>query len=187
MNKLVTCLNEMSSNYMDTKVSIVEFPFPHDKAENLEVFKLTFPQVDFTNFEKANFNDGKGTTRFPAGIFYAESQDEVIEAVKCANQAGYKVSPRGRGHSRQGLSSMDGYLVIDMSLMCDPDEFVDTTFDEDEVPWILGGGQRAIGSIKSGAGCTNAVMLAHAGKAFPDGIYVVGDCPSVGIAGKVTF
>eukprot|EP00984_Skeletonema_dohrnii_P023332 scaffold12427_cov78-Skeletonema_dohrnii-CCMP3373.AAC.2 len=154
---------------------------------NLTVFKLTFPQVDFAQFTIANFNAGLGRPRFPAGIFYAESQDEVIEAVNCAREAGYKISPRGRGHSYQGLSSMDGYLVIDMSLMCVPGEFEDTHFDDDEQPsWLLGGGQKAIGSIKSGSGCTNAVMLAYTAEAFPEGIYLIGSCPTVGITGYAT-
>jgi len=148
----------------------------------LEVFKLTFPQIDFEDFTNANFNAGMGQPRFPAGIFYAESQDEVIEAVNCANKAGYKVSPRGRGHSYQGLSSMDGYMVIDMSLMCNPDDFKPEDFEQ---PWLLGGGQIAIGSIKSGSGCTNAVMLAYTADKFPEaGLYNIGSCPSVGITGK---
>ena len=182
---LVDCLTNETTfpSAMDTNVNIVEWfngAFAGQKYPG--VFKLTFPQVDFENFTKANFNAALGQPRFPAGIFYAESQEEVINAVNCARDAGYKVSPRGRGHSYQGLSSMDGYLVIDMSLMCEPEEFVDTYFDDE--PWLLGGGQKAIGSIKSGAGCTNAVMLAYTNGTFPDGIYLIGSCPTVGITGK---
>ena len=169
---------------MEDQVTILEYA----DGTILEVFKLTFPQVDFTNFENANFNAGLGQPRLPAGIFYAEKEEEVIEAVNCARDAGYKISPRGRGYSYQGLSSMDGYLVIDMSLMCNPEDFIDTPFnDTDNDSWILGGEQRVIGSIKSGAGCTNAVMLAHTAVAFPKGIYLIGSCPSVGITGKVSI
>ena len=181
---LVECFKD-DLPFMDTSVTIVEYY--NGTGENVTVFKLTFPQVDFEDFEKANFNAGLGQPRFPAGIFYAESQDEVIKAVKCANKAGYKVSPRGRGHSYQGLSSMDGYMVIDMSLMCNPEEFVPEHFDDDEQPWLLGGGQKAIGSIKSGSGCTNALMLAYTDENFPDGIYNIGSCFSVGITGKYSL
>ena len=115
---LVECFND-DLPFMDTNVTIVEYY--NGTGENVTVFKLTFPQIDFKDFTNANFNAGIGQPRFPAGIFYAESEEEVIKAVKCANKAGYKVSPRGRGHSYQGLGSMDGYMVIDMSLMCNPD------------------------------------------------------------------
>ena len=184
---LVSCLNGTSS-FMDTPVTIIEYPYPKGTDNpfyvNKTVSKLTFPQVDFDDFLEANFNAGLGGPRFPAGIFYAEGQEEVIMAVNCARDAGYKVSPRGRGHSYQGLSSMDGYLVIDLSLMCVPDNFTPTTQNED-YPWLLGGEQKVIGTIKSGSGCTNAVMLAYTAKHFPDdGIYLVGGCPSVGITGK---
>eukprot|EP00984_Skeletonema_dohrnii_P010711 scaffold4199_cov110-Skeletonema_dohrnii-CCMP3373.AAC.4 len=180
---LVSCFNE-ELPYMDTNVTIIEY---YDgQGTDMAVSKLTFPQVDFEKFQKANFNANLGQPRFPAGIFYAESQEEVIKAVDCARKAGYKVSPRGRGHSYQGLSSMDGYLVIDMSLMCVPEDFHVTHFDPDEEPWTLGGGQKALGSIKSGSGCTNAVMLAYTADAFPEGIYVIGSCPTVGITGYAT-
>lgn len=171
---------------MDTPVTIIEYLDGTDNEfhVNKEVYKLTFPQVDFDDFLEANFNAGLGGPRFPAGIFYAEGQEEVIMAVNCARDAGYKVSPRGRGHSYQGLSSMDGYLVIDLSLMCVPDNFTPTTQNED-YPWLLGGEQKVIGTIKSGSGCTNAVMLAYTAEQFPDdGIYLIGSCPSVGITGK---
>jgi len=184
---LVSCLNGTSS-FMDTPVTIIEYPDGTDNpfSVNKTVSKLTFPQVDFDDFTEANFNAGIGGPRFPAGIFYAEGQEEVIMAVNCARDAGYKVSPRGRGHSYQGLSSMDGYLVIDLSLMCVPDNFTPTTQNEDH-PWLLGGEQKVIGTIKSGSGCTNAVMLAYTAKHFPDdGIYLIGGCPSVGITGYAT-
>ena len=178
---LVKCFEE-NLPFMDTKVTIVQYF--NGPGEDLEVFKLTFPQEDFEKLTKANFNAALGQPRFPAGIFYAEDQEEVIKAVNCAREAGYKVSPRGRGHSFQGLSSMDGYMVIDMSLMCNPDspdDFISTHFEQ---PWLLGGGQKAIGSIKTGSGCTNAVMLAYTADEFPEGISNIGSCPSVGITGK---
>lgn len=87
---------------------------------------------------------------------------------------------------------MDGYLVVDMSLMCDPDSFdVKLVDDEDYTgpkTWLLGDDQKVLGSITSGAGCTNAVMLAYTAnvtefKGENGGIYLIGSCPSVGIVG----
>lgn len=86
---------------------------------------------------------------------------------------------------------MDGYLVIDMSLMCNPKKFV-VTPRTGEVGIL---GQKVLGSIKAGAGCTNAVMLSYTAKRgeftedgvneFEDGgIYMIGSCPSVGIIGE---
>ena len=182
-HELVDCLKEEFPSGMETPVTIVEWFNGTRTDDPWTAYKLTFPQEHtYEDFNKANFNAALGQPRLPAGILYAESKDEVIEAVKCANKAGYKVSPRGRGHSYQGLSSMDGYLVIDMSLMCVPEEFIVTHYDDE--PWVLGGGQKAIGSIKSGAGCTNAIMLAYTAETFPDGIFVIGSCPTVGITGK---
>ena len=184
-HELVDCLKREFPSGMDTQVTIVEWfhgPWVDHPINPYAPYKLTFPQENYSYFDYANFNAAHGQPRFPAGIIYAESEDEVIKAVNCAQDAGYKISPRGRGHSYQGLSSMDGYLVIDMSLMCVPEEFVVTHFDDE--PWLLGGDQKAIGSIKSGAGCTNAVMLAYTAEAFPNGIFVIGSCPTVGITGE---
>jgi len=85
---------------------------------------------------------------------------------------------------------MDGYLVIDMSLVCNPEDFIVS----DEVKgrsWILGDDQKLLGSVKSGAGCTNAVMLAYTTRreefaGEKGGVMLIGSCPSVGIAGYAT-
>jgi hypothetical protein len=146
-------------------------------------FKLTFPEdgVDFHFARDTGSYYNRG--RVPAAIVYAESEEDVVKAVKSATDAGYNIAPRGRGHQYQGLSTMDGYVVIDCSLLCDPDSFeIEKNLD---VPWILPN-QRMIGSIKAGAGCTNAVLLGSAHQHFADegGVYQVGTCPSVGIVGK---
>ena len=108
----VDCLNRLCPTWTHTTCHNHRMVHGSWAVTQLKVFKLTFPQVDFEKFTNANFNASQGQPRFPAGILHAESEDEVIKAVNCASKAGYKVSPRGRGHSCQGLSSMDGYLVI---------------------------------------------------------------------------
>ena len=179
---LRSCLEEAFD--ATKRVTIVEYL---GKAPDKEVVKLTFPEKDYGDYIDARFSAGHGVPRFPAGILYAEDEEEVVDAVKCAREAGYKISPRGRGHSYQGLSSMDGYLVIDMSLMCNPSEFVVST-DVKGQSWILGEDQKLLGSIKSGSGCTNAGMLSYVAthpefQGEKGGIFPIGSCPSVGITG----
>ena len=166
------------------KVTIIEYL---GDAPSKKVLKITFPEKNYDDYKEARFSAGAGYPRLPAGIFYAEDKSEVVGAVDCAREAGYKISPRGRGHSYQGLSNMDGYLVIDMSLVCNPENF--TVSEEVKGrPWILGEDQKLLGSIKSGAGCTNAVMLAYTSRreefaGEKGGILLIGGCPSVGITG----
>ena len=195
------------------KVTILEYMGTTPWRPSKEVLKVTFPTnalphfppKNFSDYEEALFSAGWGYPRSPAAIFYAENETEVVTAVNCAREAGYKISPRGRGHSYQGLGNMDGYLVINVSLIChpgdpedpnDPGEFeVRNSIEVKEkynlTSWILGEDQKILGSIKSGAGCTNAVMLAYTSK-HPEfagekgGIMVIGNCPSVGIAGMFT-
>mmetsp|Transcript_23487 Transcript_23487/g.67686 ORF Transcript_23487/g.67686 Transcript_23487/m.67686 type:complete len:726 (-) Transcript_23487:82-2259(-) len=143
--------------------------------------KVTFPEDElYALARRASY--GK---RQPAVVVMAEDEDDVVAAVNCAVGAGYKVSPRGRGHSFQALSTMDGYVVIDCSLLCDPETF---EVSKEGGDWILPG-QKYLGTLTSGSGCTNAVMLAAAHKAFDpaDGaLYAIGTCPSVGIVGYTT-
>ena len=213
--RLRYCLEE-AVGFELKKVTILEYMGTTPWKPSKEVMKITFPQKapplypqkDYDDYEEALFSVGWGFPRYPAGIFYAENETEVVTAVNCAREAGYKISPRGRGHSYQGLGSMDGYLVIDVSLICNPGDPENpenpTNPGEFEVrnsaevkekynltSWILGEDQKILGSIKSGAGCTNAVMLAYTSK-HPEfagekgGIMLVGGCPSVGIAGMFT-
>ena len=178
---LQTCLETSANIDWDKKVTVLEYL---GSASAVEVSKLTFPQKNLAEYEAARFSAGAGIPRWPAGILYAEDETEVVAAVDCARAAGYNVSPRGRGHSFQGLSNMDGYLVIDLSQMCKPEEFELTPRNG---TWLLGEDQKILGSIKAGAGCTNAVMLAYTANQteFEDGgIYLIGSCPSVGITGE---
>jgi len=123
-------------------------------------------------------------SRFPQAIVYVEDVEEVQAALACAVDNGYKVSPRGHNHSYQGLGTMDGYVVIDMTRTCKPDEFVINK--DDQGPHILQG-SKYIGTMKAQAGCTNAIMLAMGDKHFREegGLTLIGSCPSVGITGYV--
>jgi FAD/FMN-containing dehydrogenase len=55
--------------------------------------------------------------RYPALIAHCAGVADVIDAVKFARETGITVAVRGGGHSFPGLSSCDGGLVIDLSLM----------------------------------------------------------------------
>jgi hypothetical protein len=121
--------------------------------------------------------------KMPAAVVYAESTDDVSNAVKCAFHNGYKVSVRGRGHSLQAMGVIDGALTIDTSRMCFPDKFVvDKTAQGDHI-----NDTKYIATIKAGAGCTNAVMLHSVDKHFKANegatMALIGGCTSVGIAG----
>ena len=123
--------------------------------------------------------------KLPAAVVYAKSTDDVKAATKCAYKNGYRVSARGRGHSLQGMGVIDGALTIDMTRMCNPEDFViDRTA---QGPHILPG-SRYVATIKAGPGCTNAVMLHSVHKHFPaeeGAMVLIGSCPSVGITGYV--
>lgn len=174
------CLQKKFPNGRTTKVTIMSSP-----TQVIEVFKITDPR-DGDDFKAAKTST-LGSGRYPAVVIYIESEDEVKHAISCAMLSGYNISPKGRGHHYQGLSNNDGQVVLDMSLMCDPDEF---EIEHEVDDWILKDkGQKRIGSIKAGAGCTNAVMLASTYYNFPGdegGLYLIGQCPSVGIVGFST-
>ena len=108
----------------------------------------------------------------------------MVAAVNCARTNGYKVSPRGRGHDYNGLSTLEDSLVIDMQLNCKLESFETdkTTTGEHILP-----GSRYVGRIKAPSGCTNAVFLAAVYNEFKDdgGMTVIGSCPSVGITGYI--
>ena len=55
--------------------------------------------------------------RYPALVAQCAGVADVIDAVKFARETGITVAVRGGGHSFPGLSSCDGGLVIDLSLM----------------------------------------------------------------------
>ncbi len=122
--------------------------------------------------------------RRPAALVFVEDVDQVKAALACAVDNGYKVSARGGNHSFQGLGSMDGYVVIDMTRTCKPDEFV--IDKEDQGPHILDE-SKYIGTMRGQAGCTNSVMLSQGHKHFghDGGLTIIGGCPSVGITGYV--
>src|SRR5438067_6355623 len=55
--------------------------------------------------------------RFPALIARCAGVSDVIEALRFARRTGLRVAVRGGGHSFPGLSTCDGGLVVDLSLM----------------------------------------------------------------------
>lgn len=137
-------------------------------------------------FDGVAYQEAKTTwtgVRYPAAVVYASTTDEVSLAMNCARVSGYKVSPRGKGHSFGAFSTMDGYLVIDMTRTCKTESIThDDTFQEDH----LIKDSRVIGTLTLPSGCSNALVVAETNKRFPgNAIGLAGSCPSVGITGFI--
>lgn len=101
--------------------------------------------------------------RFPDLIVQAQSVEDVINAVKYANQKKLKISVRAGGHNSTGTSVRDGGMVLDVSALDDIE------IDED----------KQIASIQPGVRSLHLVTAAREkGLSFP-----VPHCPSVGLSG----
>ena len=57
--------------------------------------------------------------RYPDAIIRAQSEQDVISAVKYATDNGLKVSARSSGHNSTGAALRDGGLLIDLALLRD--------------------------------------------------------------------
>ena len=55
--------------------------------------------------------------RYPDTIFRAQSEQDVISAVKYASNNGLKVSTRSSGHNSTGAALQDGGILIDLALL----------------------------------------------------------------------
>eukprot|EP00808_Paulinella_micropora_P000189 g70517.t1 len=110
--------------------------------------------------------------RHPAAVFFAQSEADVVNALKCAIQSGVQPVPRGGGHSYEGLSSMDNSLVIDLASMNDV-----RIISRDEKRGT------AVASVQGGArtGHVWQEIDAQGGYTFNLGMY-----PSVGIGGFIS-
>ncbi len=101
--------------------------------------------------------------RYPAAIALAQSEADVVAAVRHARAHGLKVKARSGGHSWTASSVRDGALLVDLSRM---DE---VTFDA----------ETGIASVQPGArGRDLNRMLAEHDLFFPSG-----HCPTVGLGG----
>jgi len=158
--------------------------FPDSGSQLLgfnQVPKVTFPSEP----DYAKVKHTYGGSMYPAVVIYVEDEDEVIDVLKCAYDNGYQVSARGRGHQYQGLSTMHGHVIIDMSLTCNPDEFV---IDRSSAGNHILPGQKYIATMKAQAGCSTAVITAAVHENFDPvegALSILGGCPSVGLIGFV--
>ena len=57
--------------------------------------------------------------RYPDTIIRAQSEQDVISAVKYATDEGLKVSARSSGHNSTGAALRDGGILIDLALLRD--------------------------------------------------------------------
>ena len=103
---LQTCLEGIVKD--EQEVTVIEY---FGSAPSVNVSKLTFPSKNITEYEASRYAPGRGYSapRWPVGILYAESDQDVVTAVNCAREFGFQISPRGRGHSFQGLSKTTLY------------------------------------------------------------------------------
>jgi FAD/FMN-containing dehydrogenase len=101
--------------------------------------------------------------RYPEAIVLAESEQDVIDAVRYAAEQGLRVKARSGGHSWTASSVRDGALLVDLSRMNE------ITFDPATANATVGPGAR--GRELNG-------LLADHGRFFPSG-----HCPTVGLGG----
>jgi FAD/FMN-containing dehydrogenase len=59
--------------------------------------------------------NGLKPTRRPAVVVLAQSQDDVVKAVRLANEEGLAVGVRTGGHAWGGNAVRDGGLLLDLS------------------------------------------------------------------------
>lgn len=158
--------------------------FPDSGSQLLgynQVPKVTFPSEP----DYAKVKHTYGGSMYPAVVVYVEDDEEVIDVLKCAYDNGFQVSARGRGHQYQGLSTMHGHVIIDMSLTCNPEDF---EIDRNSAGNHILEGQKYIATMKVQAGCTTSVITASVHNEFDPtegALSIIGGCPSVGLVGFV--
>lgn len=76
-------------------------------------------QPDYENLRIAAVWNARKPQRYPAAIAMAESDEDVVAAVKLARARGWKVGARSTGHSWVAPHTRDGALLINLSKMQD--------------------------------------------------------------------
>ena len=111
--------------------------------------------------------------RRPLGVYLAQSEADVVRAVKCSVSNGLAPVPRSGGHSYEVLSSMDGALVIDMADMVHVAIVAENPLE-----------RSALVTVQTGA----RLGWVHTELDRLGGGYtlVSGTCPTVGIGGHVS-
>ena len=108
--------------------------------------------------------NGRHPDRFPAAVLLAQTEDDVVAAVRLAQARGLQVSVRSGGHSWAAWSVRDGALLIDLGGLRD-------------IRYDPSTGIAAVRPAVRG-GTELAPYLAARGRAFPGG-----HCESVGLGG----
>lgn len=157
----------------------------------LNCANISLPHPSFiapTSSNYTAFKEGERARieRHPAGIYYPKTEDDVINAVQCAYEAGFRVVPRGGGHSYESFSSQDDALVIDLcelhSVQVLSQQQQDQEFQNDaNTDADISADSRGVAYVDGGARLGNVyIALAEHGFNFPGGT-----CPSVGIGGLI--
>ena len=73
--------------------------------------------ADGPDYESARLVFNRAFDRHPALIIYCASPSDVARGLEFARSAGLPIAVRGGGHNRAGLSTCDGGVVLDLSIM----------------------------------------------------------------------
>ncbi|KAJ3373027.1 hypothetical protein HDU91_001180 [Kappamyces sp. JEL0680] len=121
-------------------------------------------------FDTVRTGERARVDRYPLAVFQARTEQDIISAVVCAQQAGLQIVPRGGGHSYEDFSSQDRAVVID-------------TAGNHDIVLVQENPSDASAIYRVGAGARLGNVYAALAK---DGYnFNAGTCPSVGIGGHV--
>lgn len=136
--------------------------------QSLEQFGVSFCDSSTTNWTNNIAILNIRTPQAPAILIYAQTAQNVRDAVTCGVAAGLKVSARCGGHSYAsfGLGGEDGHLIVDLTDMNSLN--VDTTTNIA----TAGAGAR-LGDVARGLYSQGRRAISH------------GSCPAVGISGHI--
>lgn len=103
---------------------VINKPKELPKTDTVEVIEkeIASNNVIYVYAKDDNYNElrqgfNKRYDKKPAVIALCKNTLGVSEAIKLANQEGYKVAIKSGGHSFEGFSSIDGGMQINLSLM----------------------------------------------------------------------
>ncbi|KAJ2992589.1 hypothetical protein HDV02_002973 [Globomyces sp. JEL0801] len=110
--------------------------------------------------------------RYPAGVYLANSEEDIVNAIKCAYNNRLRPVPRSGGHSYESFSSQTGSIVIDIANV-NTVKLISTNEASGTAIAAVGAGAR-LGNVYS--------SIWDLGKYT----FNAGTCPTVGIGGHIS-